>query len=237
MASGRSSATIPATTIRASGPRGESCRAIRCRTGRRPNNHGGGTPDSDDYPVLGVNWDCGGRLLQLAEREDRQEVPAADRGRVGEGRARNRSAPLSVGQHDRSVVRELRRVRRPTIPAARPASSTAASAESFQTQSNASPYGALDMAGNVMEWCQDWYSRDYYAGSPRKNPEWPGDRRLPRGARRIVLRRGVRPARLRTIGRVAVVSRPPDDRVSRRARAVKPGTADLPARTQQQSPA
>jgi formylglycine-generating enzyme required for sulfatase activity len=21
------------------------------------NNHGGGTPDSDDYPVLGVNWD------------------------------------------------------------------------------------------------------------------------------------------------------------------------------------
>ena len=22
------------------------------------NNHGGGTPDSDDYPVLGVNWDA-----------------------------------------------------------------------------------------------------------------------------------------------------------------------------------
>ena len=43
----------------------------------------------------------------------------------------------------------------------------------LQTHNNASPYGALDMAGNVMEWCQDWYARDYYAVSPRKDPKGP----------------------------------------------------------------
>ena len=75
----------------------------------QPNNHGGGTPDSDTYPLLGVNWDSATAYCELAQREDREEVPAADRGRVGEGRARYGSAQVSVGQRDRSLVREFRR--------------------------------------------------------------------------------------------------------------------------------
>jgi len=37
----------------------------------------------------------------------------------------------------------------------------------------ASPYGAMDMAGNVAEWTQDWYDFEYYKNSPLKNPKGP----------------------------------------------------------------
>jgi formylglycine-generating enzyme required for sulfatase activity len=139
-----------------------------------PRNHGGGTPDSDPYPVLGVNWDSAtaycnwlsaktGKKYRLpTEAEWEKAARGTDQRRFPWGNTIDRSSAnytgaqrfdtgLQAGFYDGSKRGDL------------------------QTRSNASPYGAFDMAGNVMEWVQDWYSRDYYASSPKKNPEGPAE--------------------------------------------------------------
>jgi formylglycine-generating enzyme required for sulfatase activity len=134
------------------------------------NNHGGGTPDSDDYPVIGVNWDsatayCAWLSAKTARRyrlPTEAEWEKAARGTDGRrypfGQSIERSQANFVGAQPFDTV----------MPAG-----------SFP--SGASPYGALDMAGNAMEWTQDWYDREYYAASPRKNPKGPAS-----GAYRVV---------------------------------------------------
>jgi formylglycine-generating enzyme required for sulfatase activity len=69
--------------------------------------------------------------------------------------------------------------------------------------SGVSPYGALDMAGGVWEWINDWYDSTYYQNSPSSNPQGPasGDGRVVRGGSWYDYEDGVRSAH-----RVGIIS-------------------------------
>jgi len=45
--------------------------------------------------------------------------------------------------------------------------------ETYQTSNGANGYGLYDMSGNVWQFINDWYVRDYYAYSPAENPPGP----------------------------------------------------------------
>jgi eukaryotic-like serine/threonine-protein kinase len=59
-----------------------------------------------------------------------------------------------------------------------------------------SPYGLLDMAGNVLEWVSDWHDSSYYAVSPYENPRGPntGTKHPFRGGSWFTGRAGLRAA-------------------------------------------
>ncbi|MCC6488829.1 MAG: SUMF1/EgtB/PvdO family nonheme iron enzyme [Candidatus Hydrogenedentes bacterium] len=61
----------------------------------------------------------------------------------------------------------------------------------YQTADGANGYGLYDVSGNVWEWVNDWYQRDYYAVSSLTNPAGPDTgQSLPDGKPYHVLRGG-----------------------------------------------
>jgi len=116
----------------------------------------------DDHPMVYVTWQeakaycewVGGRLPTEAEREK------AARGTDG------RKYPWGNEEPDpeRAVYRRTWGHEATAAVGTHPA--------------GASPYGPLDMAGNVWEWCSDWYDENYYSVSPYRDPKGPSTGRV-----------------------------------------------------------
>ncbi|MCL5019759.1 MAG: formylglycine-generating enzyme family protein [Patescibacteria group bacterium] len=146
------------------------------------NIHGGGITGNENYPVVGVSWYeamayCKwlsaktGKTYRLpteaewekaARGTDKRQYPWGDKFDSSYANYYGSGDPFDngltpVGYYDGSKH------------------------GSFVTHNNASLYGAYDMAGNVWEWCSDWYGS--YSISSITNPTGPasGSYRVIRG--------------------------------------------------------
>jgi formylglycine-generating enzyme required for sulfatase activity len=137
---------------------------------KHPRGPGSDINGKDDYPVVQVSWDdamayckwAGKRLSTEAEWEY-----------AARGGMMNKKYPW--GDEDPEAMRPKANTWQGKFPATNTSwdhFENLAPVKSFQPN----PYGLYDMAGNVWEWCSDWYHEAYYAqlqGTILSNPTGP----------------------------------------------------------------
>lgn len=114
----------------------------------------------EDHPVIEVNWFGAGAYCEWVGRRLPTEAEWEKGARGTDGRT------YPWGEGEPSVVQV-------TCDQANFAGCEFDTRSVGRNPSFASPYGVLDMSGNIAEWVADWYDADYYEKAATKNPQGP----------------------------------------------------------------
>lgn len=144
---------------------------------RHPEGRGTHIRDRMDHPVVHVSWNDANAYCQWAgKRLPREaEYEYAARGGLEQKLYPWGDELVPNGRHHCNIWQGTF----PTHNTMEDGYLGTAPARSFPPNG----YGLFNMAGNVWEWCADWFSPDYHLTGPRVNPQGPpsGTTRVMRG--------------------------------------------------------
>lgn len=146
-----------------------------------------GFPQGDSHPVVHVSWNDGKAFCDWLSRKEGKDIRLPTEAeweyacRAGTQTAYQWGDDPNGGTGWLNGADQTAKRKYPSWPCFNFDDGFLYTASVGSFKANA--FGLHDMHGNVWEWCADWYGEDYYAESPRRNPQGPssGVYRMSRG--------------------------------------------------------